>query len=287
MENLSTLSIDLLLKIAAPLGVFILLLFFWYRAGSTHSIMERMWRIVAGSTSISDPRLAAFMQETRELERFRFIYGIRIASLADLHRLLAWRARYRVPVVDIQLMRDWFDIKVESLFRRPSHLAIAYKLAICLILFGGFVTASFYAVTQPALFKTNTSNVWFKTDGITLEPLFQWEHVSLHDCSKADAMSLQSMGFTAYEQEVICNGARDGSLQPLIEKAKTSTRKLGLSLQLILLVILTYCGLDALGAMMAYRLPKQLRQASSQEDDERQTPADFQLREQPITEPVP
>lgn len=283
MENLSALSIDSLLKLAAPLCIFILLLFFWYRAGSTHSIMERLWRILAGNTPVSNPQLAAFMQETRELERFRFVYGVNVESLADLLRLLTWREKYRVPVVDIQLMRDWFDIRAENLFRRPHRLAVAYRLAICLIALTGFGTAGLYAMTSPALLKAKTSKIWFQTDGITVEPLFKWETVSLLDCSKADSTSLQSAGFTAYEQEVICNGAHDGSLQQLIDKAKKSARPLWLGLELIFGAILIYCGLDAAGSMLAYRLPKRLHQ----EDRKQQTREEPRLQEQPMTKPVP
>lgn len=259
MESLSTLPLDLL-QWAAPLGgVGLLVSVFWYRAHTMHSIMERLWRVVAGDTPVSDPRLAEFMDETRELERFRFIYGVSIDSRAQLHRFLAWREQQRLPMLHIQWMREWFDTQAEHFVRQPHRLTLAWKAAVCLFWLAAMLLALSICVAPPAVMKMKASGVWVTTDGSVVKPAFGLARITLADCGEPAAAQLRSIGFTDNEETLFCAAARDGSLRDVVEKNAKDIAMLAFVAELVFIVLLVRAAQTLTGCIMAFRLPRRLR----------------------------
>lgn len=254
MEAFSTLAIDAFLKLLVPLSVAAVLAFFWWRAGTTHSIMERLWRIVAGNSPISNQRLATFMEETRELERFRFVYGVSIESSAELNKFLAWRERHRIPIRKIQLIRSWFDAKAEDFIVQPTLSAIVLRFIICFSFVVATFISLFIAVSDKALLKTNTSKIWFMTDGSIVGRPLLGKPVALTQCSSLNSAPLVSLGFTKNEERIICEAAMEGSLKGEIEKTIKDQRQLGFALEMIFIFLFFCSGYHFGASVLAHRL---------------------------------
>ncbi|MGC5803408.1 DUF6216 family protein [Ralstonia pseudosolanacearum] len=101
----------------ALFGLFI----FWRRADSLHAIWEKVWRLVAGGAEVQEPRLRAFMQEMRDLEKFRLVYGLKISNMSDMHRLIAWVRRHGLDMAILQKARRWVDISTPEIVTLPSR----------------------------------------------------------------------------------------------------------------------------------------------------------------------
>lgn len=117
----SSLSAKLLGTLLSLGSLLLGLLIYWRRTDSLHAVWERVWRVVAGSTEVQDPRLRSFMQEMRDLEKFRLIYGLKITNMADMQRLIRWVRRHRLDMSALQKARRWVDIANPDIISPPTN----------------------------------------------------------------------------------------------------------------------------------------------------------------------
>lgn len=202
------------------------LLIYWRRTDSLHAVWERVWRLVGGSAEVQDPRLRAFMQEMRDLEKFRLIYGLKITNMADMQRLIGWVRRHGLDMSALQKARRWVDIANPDIITLPTNgyfvwNGLGYLLAALLAGSAAFVAAS------PAILKMNASGIWFNSDGVTVGHVFQGETFKLDQCSSAGPKMQESFGFSEPEVKAICEGYANGALKQSVSKAQTTQKWLG------------------------------------------------------------
>lgn len=265
MESLSTLPIDLLLKLAVPIGAVALLIFFWIRTATMHAIMERLWRIAAGAAPSTDSRLKAFMEETRDLERFRFIYGLRIESSADLHKLLAWREKHHIPISHIRRMHHWFDAQANNYIVPPTRAAIAGALIALFVCFLFLALSALIGLPDQAVLKTKESKIWFMSSETAVEFFESKEPIVLSNCNEPGWDRLRKHGFTAYEEKFICNAAHDNSLKKFVDDTVKDQRIASMVLQVFFLGLFLYCALFTRASLQAYRLPQHIQKIKAEE----------------------
>ncbi|WP_141639929.1 DUF6216 family protein [Cupriavidus basilensis] len=124
MESLSSIfQSPLATALISPLLAFVGLTFFWFRVGSLHSLLERIWRLVTGKAEVENPQLKKLIQENRDLERFRFIYGLKIETQPEFQRLMSWLHRHKVGIARLQRVRKWIGHSFAS-YRPQATTAV-------------------------------------------------------------------------------------------------------------------------------------------------------------------
>lgn len=219
MESLSTfVQSPLFSRLSAALGGMLLIGVFWWRAGSIHSVLDRFWRLVAGKADVHDPVLKSLLLESRDIEKFQFIYRLKVETMADIRNLAAWMEEHRVGMVRLQKMRRWLDVNSAEMVRQPpKHYVLSRFLVACLAMLA-LLGISQLAASHNAYLQMRTSKVWFKTDAITVKaPLEGWSFNQAKCAIDRDALT-QLTGFNATETEAICNALNNDGLKPLVKQ---------------------------------------------------------------------
>lgn len=228
MDTLSTaiaspLAKPLFVPCLTALGVILLLIAFWRRAYSLHAPWERVWRLIAGGAEVQEPRLRAFMQEMRDLEKFRLVYGLKVTNLRDLHKLIGLVRRYRLDMSDLQKAKKWIDASKPEIVSLPPKHFYFWNGA-------GYFSALFFAVAMvlllgsPGLFKGNTSGVWFATDGDTIRHVYSSTSYKLDKCTWDLPELKNAFQLADNELKSICSGRADGTLKVQVSKAVSEQR---------------------------------------------------------------
>ncbi|WP_155520753.1 DUF6216 family protein [Ralstonia solanacearum] len=207
---------------AALFGLFV----FWRRADSLHAIWEKVWRLVAGGAEVQEPRLRAFMQEMRDLEKFRLVYGLKISNMSDMHRLIGWVRRHSLDMAILQKARRWVDISKPEIITLPPR-GYFFRNGLGYFLAGLLAAGAAFIVDSPALLQMTGSKIWFTSDGTAIGHLWQGKSFKLNQCSASGAEIRQSFGFPDNEVKAICDGYTAGSLQKTVARATGDQKSLG------------------------------------------------------------
>lgn len=201
-----------------------LLVWFWWRTGSIRSVLDRVWHLLAGSTDVHDPILKEVLVNSRDLERFRFTYRIKVDSLDDVHKLHAWSQQHRLDIATLSKAREWVDMTQPGLIKEPPkfyvkwRLGLAFSLAVFVYLLGALLLSS------GALLHMKASGTYFRMQESSLQhPLWFWS-VSSSDCKTNVAEVERTTGFNREETELICGMLLDGKTKSLVDDNETAQR---------------------------------------------------------------
>lgn len=249
----------LVATLAGPILALLSLLFFWWRVGSIHSVLERLWRFAAGKAEVQDPVLRKFIQENRDLENFRFLYGIKVEHAADIRRLKSWLDRNKIGIARLQKARKWVDIRSKDIIVEPTKQSGVGEI-VCLTLWYTifFLAAQAFGIND-AFLQFRQSGTWFRTDGNTIRDLLDSTKVELRLCATDQQKIARQMDFSQAEVSAICLDYSNQSLEKLIKEGRRAQRILtgGVSAVALWLAILSIFRLKAMGE--ARKLCKQLR----------------------------
>lgn len=239
------------------------LAFFWWRAGSIHSVLDRLWRLIAGKADVHDPVLKALLQESRDIEKFQFIYRLKVETMDEMRNLIAWMATHRVGMSKLQTMRKWIDATSEEMIQQPpkhyvsSHLGLASLAMIVIVVLGPL------AGSRDAYLQMRTSKVWFKTDAVTVKAPFEGWTFRHDQCASNRSELAQITGFSQSETEAICDALKDDGLKPLVKQTLKFQAWTGIAgIAIALIFAFTNLG-AAISAQAANRLRKKLYTAES------------------------
>ena len=218
MEPITSLiQSPLFTKLFGPLVIVAVVGLFWWRAGSIHTVLERLWRLAAGKAEIQDPVLKEFIQETRDLEKFRFIYGLKIETKVDLHRLLAWRERNAIDIGRVQKARRWINIRTTNVIN-PSPDRYFYGKAVIVLVYALMsIAASEVFSSKFAFLQMRTSKSLFLTDAKTIHHVFGRWTIELELCSKEPAQITMLTGFLKTETSSLCRAFNGESLKRMVD----------------------------------------------------------------------
>lgn len=201
-----------------------LLAWFWWRTGSIRSVLDRVWHLLAGSTDVNDPILKEVLVNSRDLERFRFTYRIKVDSLDDVHKLHAWSQQYRVDIATLSKAREWVDVTRSDLIQQPPkryvpwRVGLAVSLVVLVYLLGALLLSS------GALLHMKASGTYFRMQESSLQhPLWLWT-VSSSDCKIDVDAVVRETGFTKEETDLICGMLLDGKAKSLIAENAAAQR---------------------------------------------------------------
>ena len=152
------------LAFSGPILIITLIVVFWVRSGSIFTIFERAWRLLAGRLEASDPKLKTFLQETLDIEKFSFVYGLKPETIKEMHDLITWIDVYSIGVVNAQKARKWIDIKIPEIIKTPPKSYLVTRV-VALVLCSLFVIMSSIPITsQFAVLKFKKTGTWFLMD---------------------------------------------------------------------------------------------------------------------------
>lgn len=236
-----------------------LVAFFWWRAGSIHSILERLWFLIAGKTEVHNTDLKAIFQENRDLERFRFLYRLKVETMHDVRKLVLWMSENGIGMFRLQKMSAWIDVRTPEILVQPPRRFVPIRLTIACASFLTMVCVGQLAASQFAYFQMRESKIWFKTDATTISaPLGGWTFTAA-ECSNSSRLS-QITGFLESETEVICKGLQEKSIDSLVKQTVKFQSWVGLGFMLITLITAILNILTAVAAQEAARLWKRLQE---------------------------
>lgn len=239
-------------------GGVIAIIFFWWRAGSIHSVLDRLWRLIAGQTEASDPVLKVLLQESRDIEKFQFTYRLKVETMAELHKLTDWMATKNVSMMRLQKVRRWVNVASTEIISLPPKHYAAWRLLFSFITLLSMMPIGLFSSSPDAYLRMRASAVWFKTDGITVNSLMERWSFALQQCQIDKSLIVKTTGFNQSEAESICKALEDGSVKELAAATVKSQAYLGLVGVLIAMIIVLINVPAAISAQEAIRLRKKL-----------------------------
>lgn len=259
MEPISALvQSPLFIKLSGPVAIVMFVALFWLRAGSIHSVLERLWRLAAGNAEVQDQKLKRFVHEIRDLEKFRFIYGLKVDSIAELHRLLAWLDSYAIGIARAQRARRWIDLKSQDVIVSPSRKYFVGKTAVALLCVFLTVAASEIISYPSGLFETKVSKVWFLMDTQSVRHIMGDWAIDPSVCGKGVSEVQRLTGFSESESGTICKAFQDNSLQQVVRDAVKQQQWTGIAIAVFALAFLISAVICIISAEEACRIKKEL-----------------------------
>lgn len=272
MESLSTfIQSPLFSPLFICFIVLVAIVLFWWRAGSIHAVLDRFWRVVAGKADVNDPVLKSLLLESRDIEKFQFIYRLKIETIADIHKISTWRSKHGIGMFQLQKIRRWVDIKsTEIVCEPPKHYAISHFIFGCLAMLL-IIAISQLDASHDAYLRMRTSNVWFKTDATNVKALFGEWSFNLKRCESNKAELLELTGFNASEIDVVCNAYKDDHLKHFVKETVELQVWAGCVFILFTVIFAFVNVLAAASAQEALRLRKKLNSAASTANSSNET----------------
>lgn len=201
-----------------------LLAWFWWRTGSIRSVLDRVWHLLAGSTDVTDPILKEVLVNSRDLERFRFTYQIKVDSLDDVHKLHAWSQQHRLDIAVLSKAREWVDVKRPDLIKEPPQAYFKRKLWPAFVFLVVVYVLGLFLLPSGALLHAKESGTYFRMQESSVQhPLWIWS-ISASDCKTSVDKIPGKTGFTATEATLICGLFQERKAKSFIEENQASQR---------------------------------------------------------------
>lgn len=222
------LSIATLAKEILPfltlLGIGMLLLFSWARAGSAHFLRERIWAILGGSKEFHDTYLNEQWKKVRDLENARYRTGIRFQSRSNAADTFAWLDSHDIPLDDLLRGARYFDpSKVQMKNPNLRAKTIAFVVALGLLLLLGAGTTAF-SLSSYALLTVKKTGTAFWIDG---ETALAWNKAWITDAKSCSANTAPIED--EHDKNVICSLLM-ADADAFVEKSLKSQKYVGGSL---------------------------------------------------------
>lgn len=222
------------LKEAQPLlyiiGVALLMLLAWLRAGSAHFLLQRIWWLIAGSKRFNNDELNEHWKALRDVEGMRFLTRIRFPNTRAANRALALIEQHDIALNDLTRARHFFDpettrMKEPGLASRKRS-AVAVLVLVMIVL----MPASYLFGQDKALLAVKKSGTNFWTNGQTAEPLLgnSWQLTAEHCKSGPPVLAPE-------DNQVICEILTDPP-QEHLQRLVRSQRIFGGSVSLLLIL---------------------------------------------------
>lgn len=210
----------------------------WWRAGSLHCLLDRIWRLAAGKRTASDQTVDEFVEMNRQLEYFRFVYRLNARTPRDMHKVIDLCKEKDIGITSLQLARWWVDLSSDSILRYPSKVrgwTVTGALLFPLILLAHTLVTSWIGIDQGVL-QFKESKTWFKTDGQHISRVFsRGPSLDFTTCQQGE-LTTQVNWLTKNEITLLCQGAKNGDLKKSADAAIKDQRELAFVIFLMFLL---------------------------------------------------
>jgi len=215
-----------LIKVAAPITVLVGIVFFAWRVKSIYTVLERFWRLIVGRVEVSDPLLKGFIQETRDVEKFRFMFRIDVANVKEIHKVINWSRYYAIRITKAQVARRWINVQSENLFVDPPARYFGSRLSGAII-FLFCVSASVGLFSIPsAVLQMKQSKIWLLADVDAISRFGGGWRITLEDCNRGSGEVERITGFKPDEGKAVCDAFKTGELKKVANESRRQQRGL-------------------------------------------------------------
>lgn len=103
--------------------------YMYLRAGSILAVRDRLWRMLGGKSTFNTEALQHLKDDKRELEHFRFEFGIPALTMKEALLFEDWIYKNDLPLQDVTLAKkyiEWGDfnaIRIKSIKIKPRRIA--------------------------------------------------------------------------------------------------------------------------------------------------------------------
>ncbi len=140
---------------------------------------------------------------------FRFVTGVKVATLQHARKLIEWTRCYGVEMRTVALCGEYFDPDLRQLRseKLPSKLVqrttLLFSVLAILICFG----SAFVVTTDRAILKFKESDRWFTMSSNEARAIwpFKGNPVRKTDCSSDKGPKATRIGFKEHEVLVLCD----------------------------------------------------------------------------------
>ena len=203
---------------------------------SIFTLLERAWRLIAGRVEVSDTKLKQFLQETRDIEKFSFIYGLKPETIKEMHELITWINGYSIGVIDAQRAKKWIDIKTTEIIKAPPKSYMAARL-VAIISCALFVILSPIPLSSSfAFLKLKETNTWFLMDNNIAKSITESWLLKKEQCPTRVETEKTVNGLKSNEYQTICKLFADNGREKFLSDTVQSQRWL-LGLFIILAIL--------------------------------------------------
>lgn len=135
-------------------------LFYAFRAGDFKALSDRIWRVLAGPSFDSKGVVDGFIDETRNIERIRFVYGIRVKSNHELLKLRHWIESNNLTMTGLRGCFGFVRIADRVSIDRPSG-ALIFGFIFISILYYIFIIGFLYlSISNDVYITTKETKIW-------------------------------------------------------------------------------------------------------------------------------
>lgn len=211
------------LAIAVAIIVIILVIFAWFRAGTIISLLERLWTLIVGKADVNDPILLKFNKDIRDIEQFNFVYGLKLTSIEQMHKVIRLVELRKLSFVDVRSARKWIDMQNMNI-QLPTKSYINWKIisfVLCAVL---LILSSTALGAKSVLLQFKTSKTWFfldqhKAQGFSVNWVLESEQCDSLEKKEASIPALKEN-----EKQIICESFKDKSFAEYLAKTLRSQR---------------------------------------------------------------
>ncbi|KJV34823.1 DUF6216 family protein [Luteibacter yeojuensis] len=214
MFDLLTANSDTLWKIVNGAWIVSLVLWLCVRAGSTHVLLSRAWRLVQGKSSRTDPVIARWLNGRDALIQFRVMSGAPVRTLANAHRLIAWAEAQNEDVADIARCGQNFDVETLRLKAVPHGFWLLVAIVVLAASVATLVlstTATFAPRAWVNVREPGAHTLYLSPSDARVWP--SKAHFGRSDCETSSTQVLAGqVGLSASEVTAVCGWFADPKL---------------------------------------------------------------------------
>jgi hypothetical protein len=192
----------------ATIVLLVFLLFIYWRSGSSHAVLLKTWLTVFGQAPANSKVIQQFAADELDLTQFKFLTGLRVATIREAERLSIWARERDIHLRLIRKCGKYFDLEkpglraiVYALGRRHQ----AWRFVFFLVFVALLAVLVQYVGYQRAVVTVRATGKDFTVDQQYATPLFRSEKLLFKDCTTASA----SEHFDTTSIKVLCELNRD------------------------------------------------------------------------------
>jgi hypothetical protein len=171
--------------------VFLILLFVYWRSGSSHALLLKTWLLVFGQTVTNSKAIKQFADDEFDLTQFRYLTGIKVSTIKEAEHLSIWGREHNIGLRTIRKAGRFFDIEkpgpAQPLFTlRRRHLL--WRVLAFMVLVPFFAITLGLTQYQRAVIRVRPTDTYFTVDKQFGAPLMRAGKFYFKGC-KSDATS--------------------------------------------------------------------------------------------------
>lgn len=259
MDNITALA-----SIAYAATFIAFLLYVYTRAGSMHFLRDRIWRLMGGKSDFLIPDLQKLKLEARELEHFRFEFGIPASTIRDIEYFEHWISENTISLKDAATAKEYIDWSDYShLDIKKKNFTFLQKLFTYLGILTLVSAALFFFIAIPNYLMASfeDSPFFYISAKETKFSILGGDTLDRTSCKEKEALSRlsQENDFPLDRLQTICSAYESEEQTNSLKKRINEQKSAALGLALFFALLMIYFARESAKVFAAQRIRKNLK----------------------------